>query len=64
MDEGLAEGRSRKSPTIRRHSPRGEASPDDGDCLAMSFSVKVAPQPKQEEFRQESWPDSELAWLK
>ncbi|MGZ7094074.1 MAG: hypothetical protein ACXVJ2_13715 [Candidatus Angelobacter sp.] len=42
---------------------RGEASPDDGDCLAMSFSVKVAPQPKLEGFRQEWVGDSENAWM-
>ncbi len=42
---------------------RGEASPDDGDCLAMSFAVKVAPQPKQETLRQEWIGDSEYAWM-
>ena len=41
---------------------RGEASPDDADCLAMSFSVKVAPQPKQEQFRYEV-PVNDLAWM-
>jgi hypothetical protein len=25
---------------------RGKASPDDGDPLAMTFAVKVAPKPK------------------
>jgi hypothetical protein len=25
---------------------RGEASPDDGDCLAMTFAVKVAAKQK------------------
>jgi hypothetical protein len=25
---------------------RGEASPDDGDTLAMTFAVKVAPKPR------------------
>ena len=41
---------------------RGEASPDDGDTLAMTFAVKVAPKPKQGIQRQ---PEiiSDLAWM-
>jgi hypothetical protein len=42
---------------------RGEASPDDGDTLAMTFAVKVAPQPRQEEFRQEWVGGSQNAWM-
>jgi hypothetical protein len=30
---------------------RGCASPDSGDTLAMTFSVKVAPKPKESELR-------------
>jgi hypothetical protein len=43
---------------------RGEASPDDGDTLAMTFAVKVLPRPKPEpEFREEWWGQTESAWM-
>jgi hypothetical protein len=41
---------------------RGLASPDAGDTLAMSFSVKVAPQPKREP-RQELLVATDHAWM-
>ncbi len=43
---------------------RGEASPDDGDTLAMTFAVKVLPRPNPEpEFRGEWVGQSESAWM-
>ena len=40
----------------------GEASPDDADTLAMTFSVKLAPKPKQGRLRQ---PEviSDFGWM-
>lgn len=43
---------------------RGEASPDDGDTLAMTFAVKVLPRPNPEpEFRGEWVGQPESAWM-
>ena len=42
---------------------RGEASPDDGDTLAMTFAVKVAPKPNPMPQYVEMWPPSPLAWM-
>jgi hypothetical protein len=44
---------------------RCEASPDDGDTLAMTFATKVLPRQKPEpEFREEWVGDSaENAWM-
>jgi hypothetical protein len=42
---------------------RGEASPDDGDTLAMTFAVKVAPKPKLGRMRQPELALDAHAWL-
>jgi hypothetical protein len=42
---------------------RGEASPDDGDTLAMTFAVKVHPQPKPDRQRQPEIALTEQAWM-
>jgi hypothetical protein len=58
-------GHSRVTLLGRPETPAGEASPDDGDTLAMTFAVKVAAKrrPKYGNLVY-SFPELALSWMR